>query len=281
MDIVLTRTFLEIVAAGSFVAAGKRLNITQAAVSTRIRGLENQFGRILFIRNRGGATLTPAGKEFQRYAATLAHTWERARHQLAVPAGFHGVLHIGGQMSLWDQIIRQWLPLMREKSPDISLHVVLDMPDGIMNDLVAGILDIGVLYMPQLRPGLKIEKLIDEELVLVSTYSGVEVELGERYVLVDWGPEFYAMHQAAFPSWTSQGMGFGQGLLALNYVLDNGGSVYLPRRVAGPHLETGALRIVKNAPKFPYPAYVVYPEARDLGLIEAAIEGMRLVSRLA
>ena len=60
MDIELARTFIEIVSAGSFIRASERLNVAQTTVSARIRNLEQQLGRPLFIRHKGGASLTPA-----------------------------------------------------------------------------------------------------------------------------------------------------------------------------------------------------------------------------
>ena len=60
MDINLARTFLEVLASGSFGAAAERLHLTQTAVSARIRALEDQLGRRLFVRNKAGARLTPA-----------------------------------------------------------------------------------------------------------------------------------------------------------------------------------------------------------------------------
>ena len=64
MDIELARTFLEIVSTGSFVRASERLNVGQTTVSARIRLLEQQLGRPLFVRNKGGATLTPRVNDF-------------------------------------------------------------------------------------------------------------------------------------------------------------------------------------------------------------------------
>lgn len=87
MDIKLARTFLEIVATGSFLRAAERLHVTQTAVSARVRTLEELLGRKLFVRNKSGATLSPAGLQFRRSAATLVQVWERARHQVAVPRG--------------------------------------------------------------------------------------------------------------------------------------------------------------------------------------------------
>ena len=55
MDIGIARTFLEVVKTGSFVRAAENLNLTQTAVSARIRVLEDQLDRPVFIRNKAGA----------------------------------------------------------------------------------------------------------------------------------------------------------------------------------------------------------------------------------
>ena len=67
-------------------AAGN-LNITQTAVSARIRGLEQQLDRKVFIRNKAGARLTPAGDQFLRFATSLVQIWDRARRSVAPPRG--------------------------------------------------------------------------------------------------------------------------------------------------------------------------------------------------
>lgn len=71
MDISLARTFLEVISAGNFVAAAKRLHVTQSAISLRIKRLEEMLGRPVFLRTKSGTQLTPAGKQFERYARTL------------------------------------------------------------------------------------------------------------------------------------------------------------------------------------------------------------------
>lgn len=71
MDISIARTFLEVVKTGSFVNAAANLNISQTAVSARIRVLEEQLDRPMFVRNKAGARLTPAGEQFFRFATSL------------------------------------------------------------------------------------------------------------------------------------------------------------------------------------------------------------------
>ena len=70
MDTELARTFLTVITSGSFISAADRLHVSQSTVSTRIHTLEDQLGCTLFVRNKAGTTLTSAGRQFQRHAAT-------------------------------------------------------------------------------------------------------------------------------------------------------------------------------------------------------------------
>src|SRR5262245_19152316 len=128
MDIELARTFLEIVSTGNFIRAAERLNVGQTTVSARIRILEQQLGRPLFVRNKGGASLTPAGKQFLRYAPTFVQLWQRARHQVAVPPGHRAVLTVGSEVSLWELLLLDWVLWMRRSLQDIALRVHVDVP---------------------------------------------------------------------------------------------------------------------------------------------------------
>ena len=71
MDIELARTFLAVVTTGSFQGAADGLNVTQTAVSARIRSLEDELGRRVFVRNKAGARLTVAGQLFLRHPMRL------------------------------------------------------------------------------------------------------------------------------------------------------------------------------------------------------------------
>src|SRR3546814_19557200 len=118
MDIAAARTFLEVLKTGSFVAAAANLNLTQTAISARIRVLEEQLNRSLFVRNKAGVRLTPAGEQFHRFAITLVQVWERALPQVALPAGRDTVDPIGGRPRLWThppKNLLQRIPQERQK----------------------------------------------------------------------------------------------------------------------------------------------------------------------
>ncbi len=278
MDINLARTFLEIVASGTFVRAAERLHVTQTAVSVRVRTLEELLGRKLFVRNKAGASLTAAGEQFLRYAPTLVQVWERARNQVAVPPGLRAMVAVGGELSLWDPLLLDWLVWMRKTTPHLAIRAQVGLPEGLMNQVTEGILDIAIMYSPQHRPGLRIEQLLEEKLVLVTTAHSGKPRRPSEYVLVDWGPEFAAHHNMAFPERSNPGTFVGLGPLGLQYILRVGGSGYFRLHVIQPHLRAGRLRLVDGAPEFLYPAYAVYSESADPKALMPALAGLRHVA---
>lgn len=279
MDIQLARTFLEVIAAGNFVNAASRLLVTQSAVSLRIRKLEEELGRPVFLRTKSGVALTPAGQQFLRYATSMVKVWEEARHQVAIPPGYRDTLVVGGQYSLWDNLLLRWLASLERQLPDVAFRAELGMPDRLMRMMVEGILDIGVMYNPQLRPGLEVTTLIEDELVLVSTSPTTGPELDDSYVFIDWGPEFQAAHALRYPKHTNPGTTLSLGAMGLNFVLATGRAGYFPTRVVKRHLDSGRLTLVQGAPVFPYPAYVVYHTETDAELLDAALAELHAVAQ--
>lgn len=275
MDTELARTFLAVVTAGNFISAAERLHVTQSTVSARIHALEEQLGCTLFVRNKAGTTLTPAGRQFHKHASTLVRTVEQARHDVGVPRGFRGAITVGGRFGLWEQFLLRWLPLMRGAAPDISVRAEIGLEPELMQGLVEGRLDIGVMYTPQSRPGLTVELLLEERLVLVSTDPRRPGKPGPGYVYVDWGPEFYAEHSARFPDFIGPGLTANIGWLGLQHILGHGGSGYFPIRLAQPYLDDGRLTRLRGAPEFALPAYLVYPAEGRPDFLERALQAIR------
>jgi DNA-binding transcriptional LysR family regulator len=274
MDTELARTFLTVVTSGNFISAADQLHVSQSTVSTRIHTLEDQLGCTLFVRNKAGTTLTSAGRQFQRHAATLVRTIEQARHDIGIPEGFSGTLVVGGRIGLWEEFLLQWLQQMRGARPEISIRAESGLEPELMQGLIEGRIDIGVMYTPQSRPGLKVELLFEEKLILVSTDKNGKPEPQPGYVYVDWGPEFYARHNTCFPNFGGPPLTANIGWLGLQHVLENGGSGFFPKRIVLPHLKSKRLYLIGGAPEFSMPAYVVYPVERDRDLFGGAIEIM-------
>jgi len=278
MDLNLARTFLAIVETRNFARAAERLHVTQTAVSARVRALEDLLGRRVFVRNKAGAMLTPAGERFARYARILVQAWEQARHQVAVPPGRRAVLTVGCEITLWDGLLVDWLQWMHRSAPHLALRTAVAAPAELLEQVATGVLELAVLYAPQQRPGLKIELLIEDRLVLVTSARRASVPKAADYVLVDWGPEFAAQHHLAFPQLANPATTVGFGPLGLAYILEAGGAGYFRASAVRKHLAAGRLRLVEDAPVFLHPAYAVYSETADPKILTPALAGLRHVA---
>lgn len=282
MDITLIKTFIEVANTGSFIAASDRLFVTQSAVSLRIARLEDSLGQPLFIRSKAGAILTPEGTQFHRYALSLLKIWEEARQQIAVPEGYSASLTIGAQYSLWPRLGFRWMDALRAARPDLSLHAELGMTDRLTRFLVEGVIQTALLYTPQLRPGLIVEPALDDELVLVASWPEADLDrLAPDYVFADWGPEFTHAHAIALPHLANPGRSMTLGSLAGEYIVHRHAAAYLPARSVRRYLDTGKLHVVTDAPRFEYPAFVVWRDDTDPALADLARETLQKVSQAA
>lgn len=273
MDLDLARTFLEVAGSGSFVAAAERLHVTQTAVSARIRTLEEQLGRRLFVRNKAGARLTPAGERFHRDAAVLLQVWDRARQRVALPPGRADVLSVGGEFSLWSPMLSDWLIWMRTSHADLALRAEVDAPARLLEKVQTGALDVAVLYDPPRQAGLAVELLTEEQLVMVQTAERPTPDV-ENYVHVDWGPAFTSSQQIALPDFTIPVVSISHGPLALQYLLAVGGCGYFRRSVIRAHLDEGRLFLVAGAAQFSYSVHAVYSGRTEADLLQRARAGL-------
>jgi LysR family transcriptional regulator, flagellar master operon regulator len=278
MDTELARTFLAVAASGNFVAAASRLHITQSTVSARIQTLETTLGTRLFERGRHGATLTASGKRFLRHAKILVRTIEQARHDIGLPQGYHDVLALSARIALWEGFLPQWVAWMRAQAPDVSLRLEIGFEADIMQSLVEGAVDIGVMYTPSERPGLAAEMLFEEDLILVTS----DLARGwpdPGYIHIDWEPEFHAHFSEHFPDVSTPTLVANIGWLGVQQLLTFGGSGYFPRRLVYRHIEAGQLWHVPDSPRFKLPVWMVYPRKHDSDTLAQAIGGLRSLAR--
>ncbi len=258
MDIDQARTFLAVAAHGSFVAASEHLHITQTAVSARIRALEGHLDTRLFVRDKSGARLTAAGERFVRYATALVAVWQDARQQVVLPPGRAQHVSIGGEPSLWNPLLAEWLVWMKENCRDAAVRVEVDVASRLIDKVQEGTLDLAIAYGTPQRPNLVVELLVEETLVMVTTDRSGTWD-PETYVHVEWGTAFTASSRAAFPEVGSPAVSTSFGPLALQYLEAAGGSGYFRSTAVQQALDEERLFRVSDAPEFSHSIYAVYP----------------------
>jgi len=171
-----------------------------------------------------------------------------------------------------------WVAWMREAAPDVSLRLEIGFEADIMQGLIEGTVDIGVMYTPTSRAGLTVESLFDETLLLVTS----DLERGwpdEGYIHVDWGPEFHAQFSDHYPDAPPPTLIANIGWLGVQQLLTYGGSGYFPQRLVRHHLEAGRLTQLPGSPQFKLPAWMVFPRDSDSETLQRALDGLRELAR--
>ena len=115
--------------------------------------------------------------------------------------------------------------------------------------------------------------LPSELLVLVSTDPNGPIRFDPGYVYVDYSDDFGRRHAEAYAAADVARLSFSSAQLGLEHVLANGGSTYLPLRMAAAHLDSNVLFRL-DAPEFDLPAWLVVnnPAANEWAWLDPAIE---------
>lgn len=149
---------------GNFSAAGRELGVTQAAVSRRIRGLEETIGAALFTRRGRHVALTPQGQRlFRRTRAALDYLAEALEPFAPQPRPRAVSLVASGSVShLW---LGPHLRTFAREHPGVSVRL---LTSDAMEDLTDDRHDLTILYSTGEHPRWRLVPLVPEELVPVA-----------------------------------------------------------------------------------------------------------------
>jgi DNA-binding transcriptional LysR family regulator len=273
MDLELLRTFLEVGRTRHFGQAAEALNVTQAAVSARIKHLERLLGVAVFDRSRREVRLTPEGNRLQRYANLLLAEWRKARQEVTA-GGAARQLSVGSGPRLWDGLLQEWLVEVRRRDPALALITHSDAQETLVRRLLDGVLDLAFMLDPPSIDSLHVRTVGRLRLVLVADRPNVtpETAVGEGFLLVDWGLAHGLELRRAFPDMPEPHTRLAGARLALACLREFGGAAYLPLSLVISPLRRRRLHRVPQAPVFEREVFAIYPvrsERREL--IEAVL----------
>jgi DNA-binding transcriptional LysR family regulator len=197
VEIRQIRAFVAIAEAGTFTAGALRVHVTQAAISMQIRQLEQEIGAKVFVRAPRHVILTEAGEHLLRRARHILREHDAALDEVAELAGAErGRLRIGSAsaMVLTDQL-PAILKELRKQHPAADISVSSGTSEALVDQILAGELDIAFVSLPVDVRGIKTERLSDDQLVAIAspqhklakqktisayTLAGEKLILGER-----------------------------------------------------------------------------------------------------
>ncbi len=167
MDLELLRTFLELNRTRHFGRAAEALFVTQAAVSSRLKSLEDQLGVTLFDRSTREMRLTPEGGRLIRHSEKLIAAWRAARQDVSLAEASQQLV-IGGSLRLWDVLLQRWLHDLRRNYPSLAIIAEAQTPDYLTRKLIDGTLDVAILLEPAQLDIMQIREIATVEFILVS-----------------------------------------------------------------------------------------------------------------
>jgi DNA-binding transcriptional LysR family regulator len=167
MELRHLRYFVAVAEELHFRRAAERLHMSQPPLSQQIRQLEQEVGAQLLLRNQHRVELTASGAAFLERAREILDQVEAAALAARrVQRGEVGRLAIGFVGSAMYSVVPELLRAFRERYGDVGLRLREHGTTEQLRQLESGRIDVAFVRPRQLRPGLSMEAIYAEPLMV-------------------------------------------------------------------------------------------------------------------
>lgn len=171
MELRQLRYFVRVLELGSISRAALDLELVQSALSQQISRLESELSTRLLQRTSKGVVATEAGMAFFREAQlTLRHADQAVR--AAQLSRLTGAVSVGLASTTAAVLGLPLIRAMRERYPDVRLHMVEGMSGHLTSMLNSRKLDLTILFDTQAARRWSVLPLVEEKLFLIQAKSG-------------------------------------------------------------------------------------------------------------
>ncbi|RMF25094.1 MAG: LysR family transcriptional regulator [Deltaproteobacteria bacterium] len=169
MDTKSLMTFVAVVDSGGFTSAGRRLGVSQSAVSQQVRSLERELGATLLSRAGRSIRLTQAGDALLPYARQILAKLDEARAAVSdFETAGRGRVSIGAGGTVCHHILPSVLREFAERFAGVDVHVVSGYSAQTVSRVTDGTVDFGIVVLPVQEKALVTTELGRDELVAVA-----------------------------------------------------------------------------------------------------------------
>jgi DNA-binding transcriptional LysR family regulator len=170
MDLRQLEILQAIAETGSFTASGRKLNVSQSAISRQILLLEEELGEPLFLRVGRQVRMTPAAESlvqlgqrvFLDVRETVGAITDRTRD-------LRGMLRLSGGMTVCLYVFPPLLKHMRRVHPHLEVRLTVATAGRSVQEIRGGRVDAGLLTLPVVESDMVTVPVLREELLLVTT----------------------------------------------------------------------------------------------------------------
>ena len=170
MDLWQLNIFCKVIELKGFSKAGNAVHLSQPTVSSHIKDLENHFECQLIDRLGKKAVPTKAGELLYSYAHKLIALRDEAESAMAEFHGdIKGRLVIGGSTIPGEYILPKHIGAFTVDYPRVSISLKIGDTENIIQDVLAGFLELGIVGAETSDKSIYQEKLIEDEMKLIVT----------------------------------------------------------------------------------------------------------------
>jgi DNA-binding transcriptional LysR family regulator len=172
MDLRQLEILQTIAETGSFTACGRKLNVSQSAISRQVLLLEEELGEPLFLRVGRQVRMTPAAESlvqlgkrvFQDVRDTVGQITDRTRT-------LGGTLRLVGGMTVCLYVFPPLLKHLKRVHPQLDIRLTVAIAGRSVEEIRAGRVDAGLLTLPVEETDLVTVPVMREELLLLTMPS--------------------------------------------------------------------------------------------------------------
>ena len=169
MDLRQLEILQAIAETGSFTACGKKLHVSQSAISRQILLLEEELGEPLFLRVGRQVRMTPAAESlvqlgqrvFQDVRDTVGTITDRT-------GSLRGMLRLAGGMTVCLYVFPPLLKHLKRVHPQLDVRLTVATAARSVEEIRAGRVDAGLLTLPVEESDLVTVPVLHEELMLLT-----------------------------------------------------------------------------------------------------------------
>jgi LysR family transcriptional regulator, transcriptional activator of the cysJI operon len=152
----------------SFTQAAEILHLSQPAVTSHVKALEEELGVRLLERSSTGTTLTPAGERLQSFAQEVGRLTQQTLRAIGSLNGEQlGPLRLGASTTIAQYLLPRVLARFVASYPKLDLSIVSANTSEIVALMLARKIDLGLIEGPPGTTDLKVEPFVGDEIVVI------------------------------------------------------------------------------------------------------------------
>jgi len=168
MDLWQLNIFCKVIELKSFSKAGDAVHLSQPTISSHIKALEEHLECQLVDRLGKEAVPTKAGELLYGYARRLIALRDEAETTLAEFQGkIKGRLVIGGSTIPGEFILPRLIGAFTKDYPDVTISLIIGDTERVINDILNGVLELGIVGAKTGDKRIFQEKLIEDKMRLI------------------------------------------------------------------------------------------------------------------